>query len=340
MNNYYVDIIDKIKRTIINIVFKPLSVSKVSIPPMLLRESYEYKDSLICNNEYKEYIYSFFERIVNDINEDDLICFYNNIKNLDIVKVDKFDKDTVIGRYDQNKNIIYIKDGYTSIYHELFHVCSSAYGDGIHYSGFLQEHKNYYIGNGINEGYTQLLTERYFGDLEGVIDSGYTIEKMFMELVEKIVGKERMEELYFNVNLYELIIELNKYSSLDMIMKFIVDMDFIRNYSNNCIGDTCILDILMEKMNSVSLFLVECYFNKVVSNIDGNCLTEEQVDDIILFSSPFVISINDIIYRIPVFDNFCELLKKLISYESNNKYIINSRDYSKKRELKRIYVCR
>lgn len=331
------DIYRSVKKHVINKCFKPKNVRKVSMPPELIRNNNSY-DGLIVDSEYIDDINKFIDVVVKNIDDNNLTCFYNNIKSLCVKRVDNFDKNTIVGTYDQKKNIIYLRDNY-GIFHELFHMSSAYTTKKIEYSGFLQLYKNYFIGSGLNEGYTQLLTERYFSDVPGIVDSGYTVEKLFMEDIEKIVGKDKLEELYFNVNLYGLVNELRKYSSDYQIMKFISDMDFIKHYCSNYIDDKYMIDMLLGRFDDVSMFLIRTYFNKMISNVDGIYLSDEELDKLISFSPQFSIDINDNMYEIPNFDKYMNLMNELVSFK-DGECLINSRVDCKKRELKRIYVCR
>ena len=77
---------------------------------------------------------------------------------------------TASGTYSVSKNIIrvYNNNELDCLFHELFHMSSTVVDKerNLIFTGFSQfsKKKNYFIGKGITEGYTQLLTERCFGD--------------------------------------------------------------------------------------------------------------------------------------------------------------------------------
>ena len=74
-----------------------------------------------------------------------------------------------------------------NIYHELFHMASSKFINKFKiYCGFRQNN----IGRAINEGYTELLTYRYFS-LDN--SSSYTYEylKIIVENLENIQMKNK-----------------------------------------------------------------------------------------------------------------------------------------------------
>ena len=106
---------------------------------------------------------------------------------------------------------------------------SSCYRGEIEYSGFHQfslKSGLFNLGEGINEGYTELLRHRYFITENDGFES-YTYEIDTADKIEKITGKEKMESLYLNADLPGLIQELKQFSSEEAIIKFISDVDFI-----------------------------------------------------------------------------------------------------------------
>ena len=80
-----------------------------------------------------------------------------------------------------------------------------------------------YVGRGINEGYTEILRERYF-DID-LRETGYLYEYQMTKILELIIGAEKMEHIYFKGNLLILIRELSNYCSLEEAKQFIDDMD-------------------------------------------------------------------------------------------------------------------
>ena len=64
-------------------------------------------------------------------------------------------------------------------------------------SGFGQSLSNKIsIGVGITEGYTDLIFQRYF--CEEILEKiGYRYHKIVSKLTEFIIGKEKMQDLYF-----------------------------------------------------------------------------------------------------------------------------------------------
>ena len=84
----------------------------------------------------------------------------------------------------------------------------------------------YDIGTGLNEGYTQVLNERYFYS-KGTYIGCYSLFVRFASYLEVLVGQEKMESLYFKADLEGLIQELEKYASRDEVLRLIKDIDYI-----------------------------------------------------------------------------------------------------------------
>ena len=124
-------------------------------------------------------------------------------------------------------------------------------------------------GHGINEGYTQLLTNR---NTEG-FSYFYLYETRIATMVEEIVGQEKMQKNYFTANLKGLIEELTKYISEEEVMKFIQALDFYQEYE----FETSLLPGKSQKLDSskqfIEKFLLEASLNKlkmVITTINLN----------------------------------------------------------------------
>ena len=99
---------------------------------------------------------------------EDLTILINNINTLKIhcksFKILNLIFNTnYAGEYDTITNTININDEEIKkdIFHELLHMASSFYKNGVVFSGFSQLRFSS-IGDGLNEGYTELLCRRYF----------------------------------------------------------------------------------------------------------------------------------------------------------------------------------
>ena len=142
--------------------------------------------------------------------------------------------------------------------------------DGKLFTGFRQEPNiGRGIGVGLNEGYTQFLTKRYFGN--DVLES-YEFEQAMSELLELIVGKEKMESLYFNADLFGLIQELKQYYNEEGIMQFISNMDFLSKFNNDIRFTIAQKE---ESLKEINIFLLESYIMKCDYELKQNLIDLE-----------------------------------------------------------------
>lgn len=264
--------------------YKPKNISKVALPPELISEYSEVDFNKIIATKYGESIVKFAEVVINTFSEKDLINFYNNINDIK-TREKSFKirnlilKSKTAGEYNTKKNEITIDDEYadTTIYHELFHMAGSKYEDGIDYSGFQQSSLKpgiANIGRGINEGYTELLSQRYFGkndDNEGT----YEYEVFTVEKLEQIIGKEKMESLYLNANLKGLIDELKQYTSEEEIMRFISSTDFLVKHMNDKRLKIFEKNMISNSLKNVNRFIITCYSKKLQQQFDDGIISSK-----------------------------------------------------------------
>lgn len=257
--------------------FKSKDVSVVELPPEIMKKNSEIDKRRLLQQKFGDSIVSFATTIISKIPNVNLMLFYNNISSLttsiiNFRSINFLLKGNVQGAYIPNDNNIELQENnYTlTIDHELFHMASTFYrkSDGMCFSGFMQKpNDKKRIANGINEGYTQLLTERYFGEDKTIMKS-YQYEKSVVEKLEMIIGKEKMESLYFNANLYELIKELKQYEDDDTIMQFFTDIDFLGEHLMKKQLSLTMKNMIIAKLKSTNLFLLRCYLKKLKINSD------------------------------------------------------------------------
>lgn len=169
------------------------------------------------NNPFVLEFYSILSTISENNN------FLNNIRGL-YFEIQK-DKD-VTGLYDHINNylVLTLPDltfDYTTdplcqetIFHELLHMSSAYLGKNKNAIGFQQyvhmTANTEHYGHSLNEGYTELLTKRYFNRRGNDRVEYYDEEQKIALKIEKIVGREKMIELYFKADLYGVVEELDK----------------------------------------------------------------------------------------------------------------------------------
>lgn len=211
-------------------------IKRIRKTPKLIQKQNKVNLDRIRNEEYRDLLKIFSRKMIENLPESNLINFYNNINKL---KIRKSVQPTLIraaGVYEPVTNEVQIGiSGSTFIdinvlFHELMHMASSIYKNGVTYTGFSQRtHLGYSaIGMGLTEGYTQLLTERIFETMP--FYEPYIKEIEISHNVEKIIGKDKMQELFFNADLKGLVEELGRYSTEQEACAFIKKVDFINQF--------------------------------------------------------------------------------------------------------------
>lgn len=240
-------------------------ISKIELPPELFQLNYSLDEQKIRKKKYSKELLEISNKILNIL--PDTKFFLRSINDVKIKKLKdrNTDKNSIVikkGAYSVKRNIICVENPiYLS--HEIFHLASSYFDfmNDILYSGFSQINNitKTTIGKGLNEGYTALLDEKYFKSKPG----SYVLEKHFANILEMIVGKEKMLKFYCTADLKGLIVELSKYDKPENIIKFINDFEFLEA------SKVLTLDknFINEKLQFIAKFLTECYLNKMISDI-------------------------------------------------------------------------
>lgn len=177
-------------------------------------------------------------------------------------------KNTVYAISKKQKNfLVFLSRGEEKTYeeiinntltHEIFHVATYTVNDNVMFCGFYQNSHTYDIGLGINEGYTELLARRYFKKDTGYYDD----EVIIATLIEEIVTKDKMEQLYFFADLKGLIIELNKYADKSSVNRFILNFDVYCQKPDDKV------------LEEIFAFIMEAHKNKVLKD---NTITNKDV---------------------------------------------------------------
>lgn len=199
------------------------------------------------SDESKRCVLKFVSTIEENANFD-TTNFYRNFKPDSIIEYRCSPKRSKLGgtyQLGETKRIFKFRrkktgtiDIYTpkvqeSLFHELFHEASSCSYEDVDCVGFSRikwtnkKRKQYIyrIGIGLNEGYTQLLTERNFYN-EGVGISYITLVDI-ARMIEYIVGRDLMERLYSKGDLASLLKELSIYSSYEEALTLIRKLDHL-----------------------------------------------------------------------------------------------------------------
>lgn len=212
--------------------FDTTEISKFILPESL-KESIQNSQN-IRSITLKKATMEFASVLTNNFENAFLTNFYRNIKDVKVRNMLLFEyiKSDATGYYsiESPRNTIVVSK-YINIFHELFHMASSFYEEeGVFHSGFETSYKTdnpkifKVYGKGLNEGYTELLTKRYFGE-KHKIKLSYKKEMNIAFYLELIVGQNLMEKLYLTANQTALISELKKYAPADDVLKLIDELD-------------------------------------------------------------------------------------------------------------------
>ncbi len=231
---------------------------------------------------FEQFLYYFEKVLRSNFRPEFLHNFDDNIEDLELISLcfqlaDLFKRcQKYGGMYDvkKNKMFINIKDGkeYLSIYHELFHLASTNRMITSHIqTGFRVVRKGIDIGKGLNEGYTDLMAYRYFGNV-GYLP-GYPTMFSYSLALEQIVGRERMEQYYLTSNPNALVNDLQRYDSMDNIVEFIKLLDYTMDLNDS-------IAVEANRANSITEFLLKWYVRKAI--LDGENIYDPKVKNRII----------------------------------------------------------
>ena len=276
---------------------KPNSNKKVLSRPVIekLIDEIEYKE-----DKLKEYVDNFINVIVNNFDDKDLTNFKNNIQTVQIEKV-KFESKSIIEEYSTFQNTIFYldEDMLNAIYHELFHLASSVINGSNAYSGFsmYSPKEKVDIGMGLNEGFTQLLTTRFFKD----IPKAYMFEMNIALLLEYIVGDKNMASMYLNADLNSLIDYLSKYAKREEIIYFLTCLDFILECETSRKTNLFPKGKILDSMTYVIDFLIRVFAFKISDEFNKKEIDKEALAKYISsFCSyiPFEVKVKGKVYEV------------------------------------------
>ena len=136
--------------------------------------------------------------------------------------ISRFNSVLILGNEDE----LIKNDASLTPYHELFHLTTTRIEDndvvriGFQYDDFAKS---------LNEGYTELMTKRYFGSSDDKDFDAYPHFTWFAQMIEEIIGRDKMEDLYLSSNIEGLILELEKYYPRKKIIELFKAMDRLFN---------------------------------------------------------------------------------------------------------------
>lgn len=215
---------------------------------------------------YQNDINDFLELLDKKIKEheicEDYLIYKEKIKKIFIINLFSNKKYAGDCLYNINTIIIYNYNKHT-IYHELLHLISNG--------GFCIKP----TCEGINEGYTELLTSRLLIEDDYKSSIPYQTLKIVAQAVEDIIGKNLMQKYYFTANQKGFITTLLNYTSLDDVNKFINACDYICCYNNQEKNTTKEIEKFQTRSKEIHDFLISCFKNKLEQEYEQNLITQE-----------------------------------------------------------------
>lgn len=282
----------------------------IKLPPNLSKPLFKEKKEEKIKENLNKYLLNFSKVLEQTMPNENLILYRNNKKD---VKLNESTTNMLIhslpyilsfgglsgGFYSLKNNSVnlYSFDVYrydstkTAPYHELFHMASSYYDkkNKIMYYGFNQiQIKNKFFNNSIgialNEGYTQTLAERYFNfdNKKQKMAFNYELSKNILLILEKLITKEKLENLYMNANLQGLIKELSILTNEEESLTFVQNMDYIFKHYSELQFISEIKNMYYLKIKEIQLFLLKCYIEKVSKEMYINNLDENEIKKFIV----------------------------------------------------------
>ena len=228
----------------------------------------QQRDILDFRGYVRPIIDEFISVLEKNFPEDVIDHFYQNISTLKLVKKKRMPSQAV-GAFNRKKNEILYKDDATeeldyTLFHEFFHL-ASCHDKKV---GFHDYSVN--RGWGINEGFTEFLTVKHFGLDEDSV--GYLFEISVVNILNSILGEEKMTELYMNANYlgFSLLLEqyLDRKESDDFVQKIdrftfltaevpvLQNLTLVRHYTSSITKD-------------VSRLLAKMYIKKNINTLQS-----------------------------------------------------------------------
>lgn len=289
-----------------NLVKKgPKEIQHIALPPELTSYYRGIDFRYIASYKFGEEISKFAQLMVDRFPSSNLIMLYNNINEL---KINTFD-ESFNEKKEKLKNLIFKKGtksfniasysgafnkisipkvgGEVNLPHELFHMSTSfkSKEKNVSFCGFKQKQLNnlQIIGTGINEGYTELMVQKYYGDDYLSSSTSYILLRKVMEVIESIIGKEKMENYYLTANLNGLVNELAQYAKYEDVLKFISSMDFIYdNFNESFVKSKKNQQLLSDQLRFVNAFIITIGTNKPIKQLSDNEITKDQLGSFIV----------------------------------------------------------
>lgn len=205
----------------------------------------------------------------------------------------------------------YIKALKQILTHELFHLSSTKIKDNNVYSGLSYN----IVGNALNEGYTELLTNNLFN--YNHILTNYEYEKRVAFLISNFLGSNNMNKIYFTADNEKMIMLLNEYSTYKNTDCFLKELDFINENKKN--KDINTHNKVISYHVDITNYILDIHTNKLIELLNNNLISKDTAKDNLAFLTAFLFDNSKYISSIKEED--IRLLKNEIINNILNNYI-------------------
>lgn len=222
----------KIKKTQIKKMLADLNINELNQPlygEFTKEEASRFLEITHKLKQGNQILYKFETELLKHVNLENMRNFIKNAPYINIYNHKNPKKASVLGTFDgQSKEIHIYKDNEKTLNHELLHAASADFNySAVGFSVDLEKIGRF--GEGINEGYTELLNNRFFANNS----KSYLYLQNLVKIIESLYeNKEDMLEDYFNADIFGLIGELSKTIPLEDIIDIIVEMDQFLSLKN------------------------------------------------------------------------------------------------------------
>lgn len=265
------------------------------------------ENNRVFKETYTQIIENFVSTMKEKLPEPALNAMYHNLKTLKIGKTNNSIISMFLcGLYIQIPNVIILTKnnrGDATVTHELLHMSSLIIGKNNMASGFYMNK----VGRSLNEGYTEVLNNRLFGHPITQVPS-YNMYAKFASVIEDIIGKNNMTNLYFTADLKGLFEQLSYYSSREKTSVFLKDLDSLYSSKFLIIINSSCFDRIIDYLTYTSIDYVDVSIKTgTLSLADAGLFLQKYREKIE--------SINDDLNKLAgrnvksfqseIFDNFC-----------------------------------
>lgn len=229
-----------------------------------------------------------FKKILGDKHPQALENFNNNFKSLKIKdKTNSLIFKYPVAQYNPKTNELKVNCCtclFNGFEFALFQIASSEKQSGIYCSGFSQITDKVEFGTALNNGYTVLITTKYYDEIRDCLKaaSPFEFEYHLVQYLVDIVGRDQMENLYLNADLIGLINELTKYASEEEVETFISEFDFLSKQKRSKKQSTLEEKIKVSAYH-VTEFLVKNYSKKLRESLEMGISNRDQFEKELLW---------------------------------------------------------